>query len=1066
MMKLSKKFLIVSLTCFSFIFAIALIIFSNSKSVNVVAAEESEADASAIQDAIGTCGHSGLYAVDGDGNQILDKNDNPIDNSTYLLKTGYFKFALKEVSEGTSAYNKYCSGYDGWNCMAITVSKGKFAINGDVTVMDYDGVYRNIPNFFTYYVANGGNVLDNKHPIIVRFNSSNETFKNIDDNVLINFNFVLAENVTNGDGFGCATWDKVSELKSHEGDPNFSSLASGVPQTSKEIDGSKYYSFGTEVQIDVSPENEAEKVENPYYYTYCADIRDGTNNYFKSDTFVKYYDASLKDKYYDYIGDACDQYVNGVLKEAELKDHLEQMVVTTWVNEYASDSSKYPIDEEFNDYKDKFAEYKDLAIKSGHSYDGDAVSGETFELKCNANPVSASEFNSKFNDRILDPKTKLPSYNISANKEYYYAIKTTEKAINFEQTFTSGQHGTLELGTCKQTCEEVVVVEYGPPIASTGGLCFEYQVQVTSKIECKTTNTLKPLPKLELCTPTPYCNNDSNFYSQAGPNEAFEKCINSCDGGRYTEKCSESCYEKVYEGTNLGKLQKNSYNFDEVIASRLGVNSPLSFEGSYKWDGNKIKWDNPNTYGRFYSTGKQYSCLKYGTWNGNWCSIGQHGNSPYGKYPGYYWPVSGFKWHYTYGGVACSNYCSWGGRCTKKSYLNPKELNDDEAKLRKEYDSAAQICAAKASCTEKTAKFKISINYSYYTNAELEKAKKDYSYKPEATDTTIEFPFSTGSESLTSSATENKCTGTASDLSYNPKHTILKYAGCYKNCGDDTLYHTRWSFPGGWENDKSGELSWDDKSGKSGWKVLPDKFCLPSTIKNTNEKFWWYYFSNLPEDQIPSWAEFIKSKYKPDLSYTEDDASKINYNIKASASNFGYFGWNFNFACFYASYNQGVNPETTFKTVDLVDLFPNYGSGKAPDAFNTDEKQLPFNWSPRAVQNNGEKPELASNPTIYGKYVQKNGNNIYNDDELEYHFHLTPSTMRAFNRSDFKVYSESDTVNKHGILAYVSKVIREGALKDATVRAPSTGVLGCLNIKNVKDGMTTGTCQTLTDLSK
>ena len=33
---------------------------------------------------------------------------------------------------------------------------------------------------------------------------------------------------------------------------------------------------------------------------------------------------------------------------------------------------------------------------------------------------------------------------------------------------------------------------------------------------------------------------------QGGPNEDFEACINECDGGKYTPKCSNTCYEKIY----------------------------------------------------------------------------------------------------------------------------------------------------------------------------------------------------------------------------------------------------------------------------------------------------------------------------------------------------------------------------------------------------------------------------------------------------------------------------------------------------------------------------------------
>lgn len=34
---------------------------------------------------------------------------------------------------------------------------------------------------------------------------------------------------------------------------------------------------------------------------------------------------------------------------------------------------------------------------------------------------------------------------------------------------------------------------------------------------------------------------------EAGPNQAFDKCVNKCDGGKYSQKCINSCYQDVYQ---------------------------------------------------------------------------------------------------------------------------------------------------------------------------------------------------------------------------------------------------------------------------------------------------------------------------------------------------------------------------------------------------------------------------------------------------------------------------------------------------------------------------------------
>lgn len=116
---------------------------------------------------------------------------------------------------------------------------------------------------------------------------------------------------------------------------------------------------------------------------------------------------------------------------------------------------------------------------------------------------------------------------------------------------------------CKITCRENYEITYSPPQVVKAGLCFNYTVTIKSKVACKTEIDSKfnwpslKLPSQKQCILSPVCENDANE-TQAGPNESFDSCISTCDGGKYTQKCINSCYNKVYN--NKKKITKTNSN--------------------------------------------------------------------------------------------------------------------------------------------------------------------------------------------------------------------------------------------------------------------------------------------------------------------------------------------------------------------------------------------------------------------------------------------------------------------------------------------------------------------------
>ena len=213
-------------------------------------------------------------------------------------------------------------------------------------------------------------------------------------------------------------------------------------------------------------------------------------------------------------------------------------------------------------------------------------------INCNnSNERNASEFNKQFCDTRdkarVDQSTVSGGsttqkfqcdkkyYDVTDGSGYYKAentkylmkseVKTLEKKLVYKYHYSCLDRGkkvkTVNAGACKIKCEEAVKVEYGPPVASKAGLCFEYKVRVTSRVNC---GVVAEPPKPEsgkLCTPLPACSRSGGaVHRQGGPSENFDNCVKSCDGGVYSDRCTNKCYKKVYGSTNV----KSKYSGSRV----------------------------------------------------------------------------------------------------------------------------------------------------------------------------------------------------------------------------------------------------------------------------------------------------------------------------------------------------------------------------------------------------------------------------------------------------------------------------------------------------------------------
>ncbi|MDD6942342.1 MAG: hypothetical protein SOV80_01875, partial [Bacilli bacterium] len=333
---------------------------------------------------------------------------------------------------------------------------------------------------------------------------------------------------------------------------------------------------------------------------------------------------------------------------------------------------------------------------------------------------------------ILNIGTKSAEYQY-VNKHKYTAIKETSKSYNTSK----------KTYTCKKTCTEVLTVEYGPPVASIAGLCFEYKVRVKSEVTCQTEGTDVPPPNpddYKYCEPVVQCVSTSGrtIISYGGPNEDFDKCINKCDKGKYTQKCINKCYNKVYNTSNNSNLRLNYIDKveatqlsdcnsiltqnqpDPTTLSNLIIDAPSTDRcyGHYEWVNGQIKWISGNgghwtKYARYYflNANETINTINQDSIN---MSAG-NGRLMNGYERRYYSPIDGFKkWtHYTqgtYSGTAgCEYQCQYLG-CSAGEKLNPDDVKGSFEDDMDVYEQFINECTAEASCSTKTAEFTIKVN--------------------------------------------------------------------------------------------------------------------------------------------------------------------------------------------------------------------------------------------------------------------------------------------------------------------------------------------------------------------
>lgn len=951
---------------------------------------------------------------------------------------GYDVFALSCTSDESDAilnHFKIKSNYDiSSKTVKVTVNSGSFIVsyvdgggalasNPEKKEGEYEGVK------YEYYSFNGSDIVDKTHPLTLKVNPGGV--------IKIGLTFFKTDNKDEKDSYtGCYSYDYWLKNKSNKDIRTF--------ETKKYESKTKKYHY-IEIDVPKAASSSVELKTNSNKNTFCKAITEGYNYHNKFDkNIMKYWSnkSNAIDFYKQMIGDCWNDKVVYVYSESEIVSIIET-TIKLWHNGSVASNTGLGEDEAWSI---NFENVKTAAKNANHAYyaednstgadlfklgsgntKGDKLGSTLFSLKCNYDKNNGNLNLYKNN------ASGTPVYNIDANTDNYYAVNVDKQQVEYVYNYTGSSSYTNQkkkkVTVCTTTCEEAVEVKYGPPIASKAGLCFEYQVQVTSRVKCDSEINPNGRPeKGEYCSPVPYCNRVPGYVHQGGPVEEYDKCINACDGGKYTKSCSNKCYKEVYKNKKNATKTAVSDNAEQTLQklsasggeSFVQVNNGVYIRERY----NTIYWrknyagEDAVGYARYYLVGSERSR-----------TLSDHGS--------YTYDGNGFK-RAIYGDTLCGDACYYTG-CGRYTYLNSGEMEKDYAKNIAKYNAAIAKCKVAASCTEKTANFKISVDYKTSTGSK-----------------TINY-----SESNLISDDDSTCANPTVPASGN---ILLNYQGCYKNCGVGQQYHARWSFPGTWLNIKTGEVSYTKKPSDT-WYEKTGKFCTPTTAKNVNEKWWNYYLnSNKSElDRLNINTDEYSKQCTTSGNGTINSPISIGsitptWNIHAKTRNFGYFGWNFDIECFYAL-NSCSNsyPDYKVRVIDRSNMFPDK-SGSVLNDYASTGRTPGFNWSSSSIA--AFDPNYVVNPPALISKIQKEaksgGNEIYNNSNLDYEINLTKAAISDLRKvKNYTGYTTGKELNvnevKNGVPRYYSGIISD-LVRDYGGRRPSEEAAQCNNIKDSSSG--------------
>ena len=683
---------------------------------------------------------------------------------------------------------------------------------------------------------------------------------------------------------------------------------------------------------------------------------------------------------------------------------------------------------------------------------------------------------------------------------------------NYETMHKYSHKETETVNNCTTTCKEEIEVNFSDPVATQAGMCFQYLIEIKSKVVCDSYYTAPRPSKPAVCVPTAYCVASNGYESEkGGPSEDFDACVQECDGGEYTQSCIDKCYTEVYENDNSDSSKQvsrqNTFEpIPSVFTTDYSINS--TSQATKLANGCLTPWNTTDAEALY----NQHQRDPGGRYSGNrWipsssgCSsnIGQfyfrslaatrqtinevhgwysdsHGQKKYAA------GSNGFLIRTQINGYTnvCDDRCSWINNCGSNTVLTQYLADQQYQKELEEWEKAKEQCEQKAAtCTNETTDYEIVVDNVDKDN-DTDDDEETFSSSQKLNGTTVTGEF--------------------------PDMVILTDGSCEDGEDDPWNYHNIITFPGTWINNKTGQTVHSmDPGHEDFYTYVGNQYCtkLNSVPINTA----WYDWKVNQNGDSSALTDAEKSEI-------EDN---IEMNINGHIDNYGYFGWDFDISCFYAvgepdtscppsdpDYPNCDDPtnggggstdgdpdptapvdDYTFRPISLDNLFPNSVTPTSADDKNTnasllineveslrgnsatkvadETREIGFNWTCGAT--NLENPDYPVQPVSLINEIQELGDSIYEGDEyLDYHIVLTPETMKKVRdyNDKYDSYTEPTTDSSSevltagnnktsGITVYRSYLLHKVLNSNELLKS---GLIGCNNEDN-------GTCPNVIDTS-
>lgn len=639
------------------------------------------------------------------------------------------------------------------------------------------------------------------------------------------------------------------------------------------------------------------------------------------------------------------------------------------------------------------------------------------------------------------------TYSYSETEQF----KISDKTKNY---YKENQEAVNTKVACESICTEVLTVKYGPPKAVKAGSCFESEVIIKSSVECDSKVNFPPPTtpkKSEVKIPNPVCKHGGIWAGQAGPSDEFDQCIQDCDGGEYSQKCIDKCYDNTEDISNnkssindvtlsFNSTNKTKNNILQVANSSCpnpkdysdinklvdAVWNYMHEDGNLKLHGkftkNPVKWNAETNcrwdkYSPWYFLNKDRTSrtVKSDMTVRNKFKTQCWGIDCYGYYPDSY----GFKRQGTNGG--CSESCRYSGY-NDTTFNNTTNVSDaDYTTALKNYNDTISKCKTNSTCTNTTSSFTISV---------ANENNKSGVNNPTSTNGKIVQICGSNDNLDSNQFKSTSCFSWKSSINYNnklgsPSGNLNMLKDLDSQCsGSDNRkdhYYTHISFPGDWIKNKGGTVTHTEPKDITFYKKHDNQYCIDRDFGNINADWW-------------TWSE----KYGKDESMKKIvNKNSLFYNILDTISNFGYFKWNFDVSCFFAAKDnpgkciQGESncPDTDtcpptgdcgkvrideFKTraASLNNLFVSPNKKMSLQYNNKNKKEGMFKVADSTINNNLHADRitgynwsnLATNLSILNytiappaaiAMIQDMGDDVYKrDEELDYSISLTPTQMR------------------------------------------------------------------------